>query len=51
MFLGNCWYVAAWSHEVGREPPVDIDVDAPALTFKRMHEEALERETGARSAA
>ena len=32
-------------------PLVDINVDAPALTFKRMHEDALEAETGARTAA
>ena len=30
---------------------VDINVDAPALAFKRMREEALEAEAGARTAA
>ena len=32
-------------------PLVDINVDAPALTFKRMREDALEMEAGARTAA
>ncbi len=32
-------------------PLVDINVDAPALAFRRLYDEALEREAGARSAA
>ena len=34
MFLRNCWYVAAWSHEVGREPLGRTLLDEPVVLFR-----------------
>jgi len=35
MFLKDYWYVAAWSHEVGREPSARRILDVPVLMYRQ----------------
>ena len=34
MFLRNCWYAAAWDHEVGREPFARTILGEPVVLFR-----------------
>ena len=34
MFLRNCWYVAAWDNEVGREPFARLLLNEPVVMFR-----------------
>jgi vanillate O-demethylase monooxygenase subunit len=34
MFLKNCWYVAAWDHEVTREPLARTLLCEPVVLFR-----------------
>ena len=36
MFLKNYWYVAAWDHEVGREPMGYIFLNEPVVLFRKQ---------------
>ncbi len=36
MFLRNFWYVAAWDHEIGREPVGYIFLNEPVVLFRRQ---------------
>lgn len=35
MFVRNCWYVAAWSDELGRQPLAQIYLNEPVVLFRK----------------
>ena len=41
MFLRNCWYVAAWDNEVGREPFARTILNEPVVLFRIESGEAV----------
>ena len=41
MFLRNCWYVAAWDNEVGREPFARTILNEPVVLFRTGSGEAV----------
>ena len=41
MFLRNCWYVAAWSEEVGRAPLARILLGLPVMLYRIEKGEAV----------
>ncbi len=41
MFLHNCWYVAAWDNEIGREPFARTILDQPVVLFRTQGGEAV----------
>jgi len=34
MFLRNCWYVAAWAHELGETPLARTILDEPVVLYR-----------------
>src|SRR5215469_4937089 len=40
-FLRNCWYVAAWASEVGREPFARVFLDRPVMLYRTTDGEAV----------
>ena len=34
MYLRNAWYVAAWDHEIGREPLARLILDEPVVLWR-----------------
>lgn len=41
IYLRNCWYVAAWSHEVGREPLGRTLLGEPVVFYRRADGSAV----------
>lgn len=41
MFLRNCWYVAAWDNEIGREPFARTILNEPVVLFRIESGEAV----------
>lgn len=33
-YVRNCWYAAAWNHEVGREPLARTFLDEPVVLYR-----------------
>jgi vanillate O-demethylase monooxygenase subunit len=44
MFLRNCWYVAAWSSEIGREPLARTLLNEPVLLYRTEGGKAIAME-------
>ena len=38
MFLENCWYMIAWSHEISREPMRRIVLNRPIVVYRKEDE-------------
>ena len=40
-YVRNCWYVAAWDHEIGREMLRRIILDEPVLLYRTVEGKAV----------
>ena len=41
MFVRNCWYVAAWDHEIGRSMMRRIILDEPVVLYRTVDGKAV----------